>query len=267
MDFFQTHIQASDLKKKNYTSKKYLDDTPSHIILIHNLQNTVGNQAVNRMINNKTNFTKLKNTQRKDPFGSIADNVEAKIMQKKSDLEKIKVEDETHQTLTDRNLMRQEEQEQVQLKQYDWKTKPPESSGSERDHVVQGRLDNDIKNIQGKGTPLDSKTRNSIEPRLGFSLENVRIHTTDTSSKLNRTINSKAFTHGNEIFFNRKAYPPLNKNGKNLLAHELTHVIQQSGKQGDLKIRPTKIQQTPIQKMIARSISAILLGKKVNDKS
>jgi len=265
LNFFQTHIQVSDSKKKNYNSKKQLDDKPNHIKSIHNLQNTVGNQAVNRMINNKLNLTKLKNTHKKDPFGNTADNIEAKVMQKKQEFEKTKAEDES-QILT-KNLMRQEEQEQVQIQPYDWKTKPPESPGSERDHVVSGKLDHNIKNIQGTGTPLDTKTRKLIEPRLGFSLENVRIHTTDTSSKLNRTINSKAFTLGNEIFFNRKSYQEHNKKAKNLLVHELTHVIQQSGKQGDLKIKPTKIQQTPIQKMIARSIATLLSGEKVNDKS
>lgn len=264
MGFVKT-IQVSDpKKKKNYSSKQYLNRKKIHVNPIHHLQNSIGNQAVNRMINNKTILTKLKDTHRKDPFGSIADNIETKVMQKKSDLEKTKAEDKTQ---TDRNLMRQEEQEQVQLQPYDWKTKPPESPGSQRDHVVPGKLDSDIKNMQGKGTPLDTKTRKLIEPRLGFSLENVRIHTSNTSSKLNRKINSNAFTHGNEIFLNKKAYPFQNKKGKNLLIHELTHVIQQPDKQGDLKVKPTKMQQTPIQKMIARSISTLLSEKKVNDKS
>jgi hypothetical protein len=264
---FATTIQVSDTKKKkNYTSKPYLNRKKNQIKPVHNLQNSIGNQAVNKMINNKTILTKLKDTHTKNPFGSVADNVETRVMQKKNDLEKTKTEDEI-QTITNKNLMRQEEQEQVQLQPYDWKTKPPESPGSQRDHVVPGKLDSDIKNMQGKGTPLDTKTRKLIEPRLGFSLENVRIHTPNTGSKLNRKINSNAFTHGNEIFLNKKAYPFQNKKGKNLLIHELTHVIQQPDKQGDLKVKPTKMQQTSIQKMIARSISTLLSEKKVNDKS
>jgi len=79
MGFVKT-IQVSDSKKKkNYSSKQYLNRKKIHVNPIHHLQNSIGNQAVNRMINNKTILTKLKDTHRKDPFGSIADNIETKV--------------------------------------------------------------------------------------------------------------------------------------------------------------------------------------------
>ncbi|MDZ7695034.1 MAG: DUF4157 domain-containing protein [Balneolaceae bacterium] len=73
---------------------------------------------------------------------------------------------------------------------------------------------------------LDS-VRNYMEPRFGADFSNVRIHTGSEAAKLSQDINAQAFTHGRDIYFNNEKYNPDSSSGKHLIAHELTHTIQQ----------------------------------------
>ena len=78
------------------------------------------------------------------------------------------------------------------------------------------------------GQPLAASTRSFFEPRFGHDFSNVKVHTCDSAVQMNRNLNAQAFTHGSNIFFNRGKYNPGTSHGKNLLAHELTHVVQQN---------------------------------------
>ncbi len=85
--------------------------------------------------------------------------------------------------------------------------------------------------IQGKrggGQGLDGAARRDLEPALGADFSNVRIHTDDEADSLNRAVQAEAFTTGNDIFFRKGNYDPGSSEGRALLAHELTHVVQQS---------------------------------------
>ncbi|MBL0341286.1 MAG: DUF4157 domain-containing protein [Bacteroidetes bacterium] len=75
---------------------------------------------------------------------------------------------------------------------------------------------------------MDTGTRSFMENRFGADFGNVKIHTDSQSSHLNRELNAKAFTVGNDIYFNSGKYSPQSESGKHLLAHELTHVVQQN---------------------------------------
>jgi hypothetical protein len=66
-----------------------------------------------------------------------------------------------------------------------------------------------------------------MEPRLGADFGGVRIHTDEKSAKLNQQVSAKAFTVGSHVFFGKGAYQPDTQSGKELIAHELTHTIQQ----------------------------------------
>jgi membrane protein implicated in regulation of membrane protease activity len=68
-----------------------------------------------------------------------------------------------------------------------------------------------------------------MEPRFGVDFGDVRIHTDDEAAHISRQINAKAFTHGQDIYFGAGRYTPASDAGKRLLAHELTHVVQQGG--------------------------------------
>ncbi|NUO09037.1 MAG: DUF4157 domain-containing protein [Candidatus Brocadia sp.] len=84
--------------------------------------------------------------------------------------------------------------------------------------------------IQGKttgGQPLSSDVRGFMEPRFNADFSNVRIHTDAESAGLSNQLSARAFTYQNHVFFSRDQYQPGSSEGKQLLAHELTHTIQQ----------------------------------------
>ncbi len=82
-----------------------------------------------------------------------------------------------------------------------------------------------ITSLQG-GTPLSATSRNFFEPRFGADLSEVRLHNDAKAHDMAATVYAKAFTYKNNIVFNKNQYQPENNQGKQLLAHELTHVLQ-----------------------------------------
>ncbi|NEW84058.1 MAG: DUF4157 domain-containing protein [Mariniphaga sp.] len=84
--------------------------------------------------------------------------------------------------------------------------------------------------IQSKttgGQPLSSEARSYMEPRFNANFGNVRIHNDPESAGLSNQLSARAFTYQNHVFFSRDQYQPGTGEGKHLLAHELTHTIQQ----------------------------------------
>lgn len=83
------------------------------------------------------------------------------------------------------------------------------------------------------GQPLSKSVRSFFEPRFSRDFGDVRVHTGPESDEAARSINAEAFTTGRDIFFRKGNYQPESIQGKKLLAHELTHVLQQrSGRIG-----------------------------------
>lgn len=81
----------------------------------------------------------------------------------------------------------------------------------------------------GGGAPLASSARQSLEPLFGTSFDGVRVHADARSDRLARDFQARAFTFGQEIHFAHGEYRPHDRAGLSLLAHELTHTIQQRG--------------------------------------
>jgi len=88
------------------------------------------------------------------------------------------------------------------------------------------------------GRPLENGVRARMESAFGADFGGVRVHTGADAEALNQALNARAFTTGQDIFFGKGEYDPGSSNGRELLAHELTHVIQQRGSlmQGKLTI-------------------------------
>lgn len=84
-----------------------------------------------------------------------------------------------------------------------------------------------IQNKTGGGQPLSSEVRDYMEPRFGADFSQVRTHNDPASAALNNQLSARAFTYQNHIFFSKDQYQPGTGEGKQLLAHELTHTIQQ----------------------------------------
>lgn len=88
-----------------------------------------------------------------------------------------------------------------------------------------------IHGMQGGGAPLPDATREFFEPRFGADLSHVRVHAGTQAAQTATSISAKAFTFGSDIAFAGGAYAPASHQGQRLLAHELTHVLQQDGGQ------------------------------------
>jgi hypothetical protein len=80
---------------------------------------------------------------------------------------------------------------------------------------------------RGGGSALPDNTKQFMESRFNADFSGVRIHTGSTAENLSSGIQAQAFTHGNDIYFNSNKYSPQTSSGSLLLAHELTHTIQQ----------------------------------------
>ena len=80
------------------------------------------------------------------------------------------------------------------------------------------------------GNSLPQNVNRELSTKMGSDFSNVKIHTDSRAVGMNKKLSAKAFTHKNHIYFNERQYSPASREGKKLLAHELTHVIQQTGK-------------------------------------
>jgi hypothetical protein len=85
---------------------------------------------------------------------------------------------------------------------------------------------------RGAGAPLPEPVRAEMEGHLGADLSAVRVHTDGAAATLNRAVQAEAFTTGTDVFFAPGRYDPSSQAGRGLLAHELTHVVQQSSGAG-----------------------------------
>lgn len=88
---------------------------------------------------------------------------------------------------------------------------------------IESRLDAS----KGSGTSLPDATRRSMESSMGADFSNVKVHTDSGAVQMSKDLNAQAFTHGSDIYFNSGKYDPSSKSGQHLLAHELTHTVQQ----------------------------------------
>lgn len=93
------------------------------------------------------------------------------------------------------------------------------------------------RNLSG-GSPLPSGVRGFMEPRFNADFSGVRIHTDTQAARLSEGVNANAFTVGNHVFFGRDQYRPDTPKGKELIAHELTHTVQQGA-----SAQPAKVQR------------------------
>jgi len=111
-------------------------------------------------------------------------------------------------------------------------------------------IEGQLNSSKGKGQPLPKSVRNEMEPGFGANFEKVGIHTDTNAVQMNSDLNAQAFTNGSDVYFNQGKFQPENKEGKKLIAHELTHVVQQTGKgnptnSDSIQPKSKKIQRKP----------------------
>ena len=103
--------------------------------------------------------------------------------------------------------------------------------------------------VNSSGEPLDRSTRSMMEPRFGHDFSNVRVHTDARAAESAEALNAQAYTVGNHVVFGNGNYLPGTSGGRQLLAHELTHVVQQSAAGNSAMVQrqpaPAKPAKTP----------------------
>jgi hypothetical protein len=90
-------------------------------------------------------------------------------------------------------------------------------------------IERSIDQARSGGNSMDHGTRNRMESAFGANFSGVHIHTDTRADELSQALSARAFTTGRDVFFRHGAYDPGSSAGRQLLAHELTHVVQQDG--------------------------------------
>lgn len=215
------------------------------------LQRTLGNQAYGNMIQ-----AKLKIGHPNDKYEQEADRVAEQVMRMPdSEIGSVSPGEEKIQrkcaacksggTTCPKCA---EEEEKIQLKPLasqitplvQRQTVPEEVLEDEEEEIIQAKatpantpvvtpeIADNINALRGGGQPLPESTRRFFEPRFGQDFGGVRIHSDSNAAHLARGVNAQAFTTGSNIAFAQGKYEPETSSGKRLLAHELTHVVQQN---------------------------------------
>jgi len=134
-------------------------------------------------------------------------------------------------------LQRQPEEEEEELQRQPEEEEEEELLQTAAEHSGSGHqaaaaprnFESRLKSMHGCGEALPSRTRGFMESRMGSDFGHVRVHQGAQAHALNREISARAFTLGSDIFFGAGQYQPESEKGRHLLAHELTHVLQQGG--------------------------------------
>ncbi len=200
------------------------------------LQQLAGNHAVQRLLKNKAIQAKLTVGPANDKYEQEADQVASQVMraQNPESPKPKSQEDEEIRKKPDMSLVQRatplEEDEEIQKK-------PDVQRAAEEGFEAGSAIESQLAANKGSGNPLPSNTRSFMESRFGADFSAVRVHTGAESVQLNRELSAQAFTHGSDIYFGAGKYNPGAEGGKQLLAHELTHVIQQNGAETTQPVR------------------------------
>lgn len=146
-------------------------------------------------------------------------------------------QEEEEEELQMKQIQKQEEEEELQmqpLKEEEEMIQPQQEeeeiqANRENSTSVNTSIENKLNSNSGAGTKMDASTRSEMETGFGTDFGSVNIHTGSAAVQMSQQLGAQAFTHGNNIYFNKGKYNPQSRQGKHLLAHELTHTLQQSG--------------------------------------
>lgn len=221
--------EARRENKASQTRKADISQTAnSPVDRILFLQRTIGNQAVQRLINSGTLQTKLRIGKPDNIYEQEADRITEQVM-RMPEPQVVKSSVVSSQKLSTRiqrrcprctgNLpKRKEEEELIHAK---------EVAGNVPE--VTSELETQISALRGGGQPLPASVQAYFEARFGYDFSKVRVHIDALGDALANAVNARAFTVGQDMVFGAGRYQPHTYEGRRLIAHELTHVVQQEG--------------------------------------
>ena len=133
------------------------------------------------------------------------------------------------------------EEEEIQEKEEEEVVQKQSTSAGDDGSNIESQLSDS----KGGGSPLESGTRSEMESGFGADFSGVRVHNDSNAVQMNQDLGSQAFTNGNDIYFNEGKYNPDSDAGKHLLAHELTHTVQQGASPSNTVQQSTAVQMEP----------------------
>ena len=119
------------------------------------------------------------------------------------------------------------------------KGKLQKKGDTEAAQIASPPIESRLASTKGSGSPLPDTTRQPMESFFGADFSGVRIHNDHSAVHMSKDLQAQAFTHGDDIYFNRGKYNVNSRGGQHLLAHELTHTIQQQG------VSENRVQRNP----------------------
>ncbi len=212
--------RSSRIRKVDFAQQS---GSPADRVLF--LQRTIGNQGVERLIRSGALQAKLKIGQPDDIYEQEADRVAEQVMRMPEPNILEKKECARESINIQRKCPRLEEYEKMHRKPL-YNFLQSQKGGTPE---VTPELEANINSVNGGGQPLPESVRSFFEPRFGHDFNSVYVHADNRADRLSRSVNALAFTAGRNIFFSSGAYNPASRDGLHLLAHELTHTVQQTG--------------------------------------
>jgi Domain of unknown function (DUF4157) len=204
--------KTSEHDRTSQASATAKSAAPAMHPMLH-LQQQVGNQAVGRLIQ-----AKLTVGEPNDVYEQEADRAAAEVVSKIHAPQNVS----TNQTTSVQRQVVGNDEKELRMK-------PLIQCKSDMGGMaVSPEIESSIQQERGSGQPLAESIRTPMEQAFGTDFSGVRVHTGAESDRLNRSIQAKAFTTGQDVFFRQGEYSPSSRNGQELLAHELTHVVQQT---------------------------------------
>lgn len=217
----------------------------SHYFAAPAREQVSGNQAMQRLLRSGATKPNLIVSQPGDRYEREADRVADEVMRMSDStltgpagVHRKTAGDSIQRMCTEceeqvqRQPLRDEEEESIQAK-----------GESDQTPEIPPVLQENLSAIRGSGLPLSEPTREFFEPRFGADFTGVRVHTDVTAAQTARAIRARAFTSGHDIVFANGEYDPGTPKGNHLLAHELTHTIQQEGKGAISSGEPAQVQR------------------------
>ena len=278
-----TNAKTFTLPRTNRSTNKKQnnDNSPYNISKMNSnnpaiqLQKSVGNHAVQKLMNAGPEFNleiavqpKLKMSRPGDVYEREADKIAEEVTKMSSSSSsgsntKLSLSPASTNAVFDNKRCSEcdmKEKKESKEDKINISRKPlSNSSDLEASEDISNQISN-IRDGADSGSLLDSSTKEFMKSRFGHDFNKVRIHTGETASSSARAVNAVAYTVGNDIIFGEGQYQPHTLEGRKLLAHELTHVVQQSNSSNN-------IASTSAGLFVSKSSSAETISRQKDTKS
>jgi len=200
------------------------DATAARVVQQINSPTTSQSQPVQRKFENRL---RAKNAQRMEIQAKLAIGEPNDKYELEADATAARVVQQINSSITSQSqpVQRQELEEDEELQMKPLVQRSENLGGDE----ASTDLESAIQSARGSGQSLDANLQESMGQAMGADFSGVKVHTDSQSDQLNKSIQAKAFTTGQDLFFRQGAYEPSSRGGQELIAHELTHVVQQNG--------------------------------------